>query len=266
MEIFQFRRWCENAVSGIIFPGDKREVYRELMAHMEDHYDALLEQGIDEKTAREMVEKAMGDPWPVAKQLAQIHKPFWGYFLRTTRVLLVIVFLIALIPLIRFARDTDFRVPSVQRWDMYDTASYGGDTERTLLHLSEPEVSFESDGYTFTVTDAVCWHSEESDIQFFCCLIDQFNPLPWAVHSEVGYWFWAEDSLGNHYYSYYESAQDEDPRKPAMYGNQSQTGLLTCTYEFWINDFPDAEWLKIHYDRDGRNEVLFIDLTGGGAA
>lgn len=266
MEILRFRRWCENAVSGIIFPGDKREVYRELMAHMEDHYDALLEQGHDEQTAREMVEKAMGDPWSVAKQLAQIHKPFWGYFLRTTRVLLAIVFMVALIPLTGFLWDMPFHSPSIQRWDMYDTTSYGGDTERTLLHLSEPGVSFESDGYTFTVTDAVCWRSEEIDMQFFYCLIDQFNPLPWADHAEVGYWFWAEDSLGNYYYSYYESAQDEDPRKPAMYGNQSQTGILTYTYEFWINDFPDADWVKIHYDRDGRDEVLFIALTGGGAA
>lgn len=263
MEIYKFKCWCEKAASGISFPPDRRKVYQELMAHMEDHYDLLLEHGLDPDTAQQMTVEAMGDPWPIAKDLAAIHRPFWGYFLRATRVILVIATLIAVIPLGIFLINTSFDGPWVHVWDMYSVSSYGGDTGRTLLHRSEPNASFESDGYTFTATDAVVWRHDESGYTAFYCLIEQFNPLPWASHTEVGYWFWAEDSLGNYYYSHYETAQDEEPRVSAIYGNMSQTGILTYTYEFWINDFPKAEWIQIHYTRDGRNEVLFIDLTGG---
>lgn len=261
-ENFLLRRWAQNAVHRIAFPGDKERVYQELMDHMEDHRDALMEQGMSEKEACEAVEKAMGDPFEVAKELEAIHRPFWGYFLRATRIILVIVLLATLIPAVRFAIYTRFSPPRIQAWDMYSANSYGGDSGRTLLHLSRPGVCFETDGYTFTVTDAVRFRSE--GYTAFYCLIDQFNPRPWAEHEQVGYWFWAEDSLGNHYYSNYEYAQDEVPGKPCVYGNMSQTGFLTYTYEFWINDFPDAQWVKIHYTRDGRDEMLFINLAGGG--
>lgn len=263
VDFFIFRRWAEYAVSGIIFPGDKKKVYQELMDHMEDHYDGLVGQGMDEEAAREAVEKAMGDPWAVAKDLAAIHQPFWGYFLRATRVILVLVLIATLFPLSGFLQEHSFRRPGFRDWDVFDENDYGGDTNRTLLHLSDQDSSFESDGYTFTATDAAVYRDDEHEITFFHCRVQQFNPIPWSYHGEVGYWFWAEDSLGNYYYSQYETAQDEDPRKPAMYGNMSQTGILTHTYEFWINDIPDAQWLKIHYTRDGRDEMLFIDLTGG---
>ena len=262
-ENFLLRRWAQNAVYRIAFPGDREKVYAELMAHMEDHRDALMEQGMSEREACEAVEKAMGDPFEVAKDLEAIHRPFWGYFLQFTRKMLIVTLIITLAAAIRFAVTTRFSPPRIHDWNMYSAASYGGDTGRTLLHMSRPEVSFETDGYTFTVTDAAKFRIEEHSACYF--LVKEFNPRPWADHVEIGQWFWAEDSLGNYYYSYYEIAQDEEPRKNCMYANVSQTGFLTYTYEFWINDFPDADWVKICYSRDGRYETMVIDLTGGEA-
>ena len=264
-EMFLLRRWAENAVSRIVFPGDKRKVYEELMAHMEDHRDALMEQGMSERQACEAVEKAMGDPWAVAKDLAAIHRPFWGYFLRATRIIMVLLLIATLFPLDSFLQERLFRNPHFRGWDVYDTQSYGGDTNRTLLHMSDQDSSFETDGYTYTVTKAVVFHEEEYDRTTFQCRIKEFNPRPWATHAETGRWFWAEDSNGNYYYSDYETAQDEEPRKQAIYAYVTAEGLLTNTYEFWINNFPVAEWIKLHYTRDGRDEMLFINLTGGGA-
>ena len=264
-EMFLLRRWAENAVSRIVFPGDKRKVYEELMAHMEDHRDALMEQGMSERQACEAVEKAMGDPWTVARELAEIHRPFWGYFLRATRIIMVLLLIATLFPLDSFMQERLFRNPHFRGWDVYDTQSYGGDTNRTLLHMSDQDSSFETDGYTYTVTKAVVFHEEEYDRTTFQCRIKEFNPRPWATHAETGLWFWAEDSNGNYYYSDYETAQDEEPRKQAIYAYVTAEGLLTNTYEFWINNFPVAEWIKLHYTRDGRDEMLFINLTGGGA-
>lgn len=264
-EMFLLRRWAENAVSRIVFPGDKRKVYEELMAHMEDHRDALMEQGMSERQACEAVEKAMGDPWTVARELAEIHRPFWGYFLRATRIIMVLLLIATLFPLDSFMQERLFRNPHFRGWDVYDTQSYGGDTNRTLLHMSDQDSYFETDGYTYTVTKAVVFREEEYDRTTFQCRIKEFNPRPWATHAETGRWFWAEDSNGNYYYSDYETAQDEEPRKQAIYAYVTAEGLLTNTYEFWINNFPVAEWIKLHYTRDGRDEMLFINLTGGGA-
>lgn len=264
-EMFLLRRWAENAVSRIVFPGDKRKVYEELLAHMEDHRDELMEQGMTEQEACRAVEKAMGDPFAVAEELAKIHRPFWGYFLRATRIVLVLALLVTLIPLGRYLQEHAFGNPHFRGWDVYDTQSYDGDMDRTLLHKSRQDSSFESDGYTFTVTKAVVFREEEYDRTTFQCRVREFNPRPWAIHAETGRWFWAEDSNGNYYYSDYETAQDEDPRKSAIYSHVVVEGLLTNTYEFWINDFTGAEWVKLHYTRDGRDEMLFINLTGGGA-
>ena len=262
-ENFLLRRWAQNAVYRIGFPGDREKVYRELMDHMEDHRDALMEQGMTEREACEAVEKAMGDPWAVARELEKIHRPFWGYFLRATRIILVIALLATLIPLDRYLQEHAFQNPHFRGWDVYDDSSYGGDTNRSLLHKSSQDSSFTSDGYTFTVTKAVVFREAEYDRTTFQCRVKAFNPLPWASCAEVGNWFWAEDSLGNYYYSQHETAQDEEPRKPAVNGWVVVEGILTDTYELWINDFPEAEWVKLHYTRDGRDEMLFIDLTGG---
>ncbi len=261
-EMFLLRRWAENAVSGIIFPGDKRKVYAELMAHMEDHRDALMEQGMTEADACKAVEQAMGDPFAVAKDLAKIHRPFWGYFLRTTRIVMVVLLIATLFPLDSFLQERLFQNPHFRGWDVYASCSYN-DASRTLLHKSNPDSSFEADGYSYCVTKAVVFREEEYDRTTFQCRVLEFNPLPWAIHSAVGHWFWAEDSNGNYYYSHYETAQDEEPRKAAIYSHMVE-GVLTNTYEFWINDFPGADWVKLHYTRDGRDEILIIDLTGGG--
>ena len=234
------------------------------MAHMEDHRDALMEQGMSEREACEAVEKAMGDPFEVAKDLEAIHRPFWGYFLLATRIILVIALLMTLIPLNRYLQENGFSNAHFRGWDVYSVASYGGNTNRTLLHMSDHDSSFETDGYTYSVTKAVVFREEEYNRTTFQCRVKEFNPRPWATHSEAGCWFWAEDSNGIYYYSHYETAQDEDPRKPAIYGYVTMEGLLTNTYEFWINGFQGAEWVKIRYTRDGRDETLFINLAGGG--
>ena len=45
---YDFRVWCENAVSGIRFAPDRKVVYGELLDHLYDHYDDLVSQGVDE--------------------------------------------------------------------------------------------------------------------------------------------------------------------------------------------------------------------------
>lgn len=270
MAIYQFKVWCEKAASGIVFPPDQRMVYLELMNHLEDHYDDLIAGGMDRDAAQKAALDAMGDPYVIAPQLAAIHKPFWGYFLRATRVVLVIALIALVIPMGIFLWNLDYRDPGHRNFDVYNAASYGEGTGRTLLMLTEPDCSFSDSGYTFTVTDAAHWHNVHTredgstvENEFFYFRIVQFNPRPWAGNADAGCWFWAEDSLGNRYYAMNERDQGTD--ELCIQASCSQTTPLTWEYEMWINDYvsQEAQWLDLHYDRDGRNYVLRIDLTGG---
>lgn len=263
---YKFKCWCEKAASGIVFPPDQRTVYRELMEHMEDHYDALREEGFADEIAQQLTVEAMGDPWPIAKDLAAIHKPFWGYFLRATRVILVIALIVTLIPFVKYAWETDYSIHMLPDWEVFDKASYGGDTGRTLLHLWSPGIIQRSDGYTFKLTNAAWWYNEEYDNSCFYLNMEEFHPLPWAEHEAAGVWFWAEDNLGNVYECSMEHRPNEETPALLTWGNMSNP--FTCTYEMWINDDvpQEVEWLAIRYTRDGRDLAFTIDLTGGDGA
>ena len=266
MAIYEFKCWCEKAVSGIIFPPDQRKVFRELMEHMEDHYDILREEGYCEDIAIAMTVEAMGDPYPIARDLAQIHRPFWGYVLQATQVILVIALVITLIPFIRHAWKSDYTPPMSTDWAVFREDAYGEGTGRILRHLSEPNISRKTDGYTYTLTNALCWHNEEYGNNVFIVYLKEFHPLPWAEHGEAGDWFWAEDSTGTVYECYYEHRPYEET--PVLYSRGNDTSPFSHTYALWLSgDLPDeAEWVDIRYTRDGRNLVFRVNLNGGDGA
>lgn len=271
MAIYKFKCWAEKAVSGIIFPPDREQVRVELMNHLNDHYDALLEQGIDPEEAQQMAVEAMGDAMEIAPQLAAIHHPIWGYLLRVTRVLLVIAAICVLASGIHFAYNTSYSQPWIYRYDPYEDTYISDEVGvTTRLFYSEPNQTAESDGYTLTLTRAAWWYTDFTDETLqdddsFGFQIRVFNPRPWAAEPDFCDWFWAEDSLGNHYYPDDQYWYREDSY---VNGGCYHTAPLTYTLDMSLGNFcsQEAEWIDIHYDRDGRNILFRIDLTGGGAA
>jgi hypothetical protein len=73
--------------------------------------------------------------------------------------------------------------------------------------------------------------------------------------------FWAVDSLGNYYYPY--SAVAFDLPRVIRGGSSATAGIYNATMALTLFD-ADAQWVEIRYDRDGRDLVFRIDLTGGG--
>lgn len=271
MRHYEFEDWCDKAVSGIIFSPDQIKVYKELYAHMEDHYDHLRSQGVEPGDAEKQVVTAMGDAYIIAPQLAEIHRPFWAYFLRATRWVLAIVLILTLIPIGKFLWELNFSDPLHYDYDIYDPDSYGGDTGRTLLMLDEPGISFKDGGYTYTVTDAVVWTDvyEGEERAFLYFRLKQFNLRPWAVFPDwqnyALFELYALDSQGTYYYSMndrYRKRNEDFPAFVCVAG--SQTAPLTHEYEIWINDIQlETDWIEFIYDRDGRDHTIRIDLPGG---
>ena len=273
MEIKKFRDWSFNATSRIGFPPDRKKVQQELYDHMTDHCEELLLRGTDQKTAEAVTVEAMGDPMEIAPLLGEIHRPFWGYFLRFLRVALVLLLILSLAPVAEYLWD----IYATPMWFIYDTETgvCAADVEIDSVQVFQAEDSFRSDSAVFSLTEASLWSGTGSGSQEpFSSLtfrIEQVNLFPYGfdrpyfstVLAPLS-WMWAEDDLGNHYYSYMERGSDPDSGELYLQVHGSQTGLMTYTYEFWVNDFPgEVQWLALHYDRDGRDYVMYIDLSGG---
>ncbi|WP_306544043.1 permease prefix domain 1-containing protein [Anaerotignum sp.] len=72
--------------SCVQFRFDRRAIRQELLAHMEDLYEDLLSQDIDEEQAAQLTVDYMGDSMEVGKELNEIHNPVLGLDLAGDKV------------------------------------------------------------------------------------------------------------------------------------------------------------------------------------
>lgn len=276
MQNSRLKQWCEIATCRIGFPPDRKKVSKELMDHLEDHRDILLEQGLDEDEATEKALKAMGDAKEIAPQLGAIHRPFWGYLLRYSRIAMIVLLFLCLLTVGKYVKNLKLQeAPDLWDFELYSAESYGGDTGRMLLHLSQPELTFSCDGHHFTITDA-CVMSQDStyygpNFTQLHIRMKQSSILPCQVQDEffTGSFataasnFIARDSLGNEYPSFFARVKED---ANCLISCTVSSGIFTFTHELWINQFPqEAEWVDICYERDGRSYCLRIYLDGGEA-
>lgn len=273
---YNFTIWCQSATRLIRYKPDQKKVYKELMTHLEDRRERLMEQGMELQEASDKTLEAMGSAEELAPQLAAIHKPFWGYVLRYSAIAMIVLLCLCLLTVGKYVKNLGLKeTPDLWDFETYSAASYGGDTGRMLLHMSQPELSFSCDGHRFTITDA-CVMSQDSayygpNFTQLHIRMKQFSILPCQVQDEffTGSFataasnFIARDSLGNEYPSFFARVTEN---ANCLISSTVQSGIFTYTHELWINEFPqEAEWVDICYERDDRNFSLRIYLNGGEA-
>ena len=273
----RFQAWYHRAVSQIIYIPDRIAVERELKDHMEDCYAHLLAQGFSPEEAEVRTVAAMGDADEVARQLAAVHRPFWGLFQQRSRKVLIVLMVLAAVCfgghlLDRYALANGYDSPRHSNFDPYTATRYIDDAGRyNRLFRSEPDTAVSSDGYTITLTDVALWRHtyeniygtvQEEETLYF--QLEFFNPRPWAVHDDVSRWFWAMDDLGNYYSAF---CGMEDLTSPAVCSTAYHTAPGTYVHDMYLSNFvsQDAQWIDLHYDRAGRDITHRIDLTGGDA-
>lgn len=244
-----FEDWCWRAVAQIRFKPDREEVYRELKAHLEDHYDALLSQGYSPSEAERRAIEAMGDPEEIAPQLGEIHRPWLGYIYRAAKWITAVAGIWAVFLLIAHLGSHIHALISTANYDSLREEAEGG-------YYCQPEVSDSADGYRFKITEAAL-NAEGDTIHLE--LQTQYGF--WMREPAVINYFWAVDSLGNHYASR-KDAQYADIPRVSWQGGFHTLGFRSDHLE--ISHFDNhAQWIELHYNRDGRDIVLHIDLNGG---
>ena len=274
MANFRFMKWCREAVSRIVLPRDRTPVEQELMGHLEDRYDYFRQLGYSPEDAELRALDSMGNPDEIAVELGRIHRPFWGRTAKVTRIVLIAVVIAtvftAFASLLKhyYFRHT-FSNPTYEYYDPYslEKANYKvGHGDRQFY--AQPEVSFSSDGYTVTVTEAALWRNEQrnsagivEETHPLYLQLTVTTPLIWLEADTVSRWIWAEDDRGNRYAPPFESGPDATRILDKSYRVNPWTSVHELV--IWDLDAPDARWMELHYDRSGRNHTLRIDLTGG---
>lgn len=247
--MIDFDDWCYHAVAQIRFKPDRDAVFQELKNHLEDRYEDLLSQGNSPAMAQKLAMEAIGDPEEIAPQLGAIHKPWLGYIYRAVKWITIPLFLWTLFLLIAFTGSHIHSVISTANYDSLREEAEGG-------YYCKPNVSAKSDSYKFTVSEAAI--NSRGDTLYFEL---QASYWPWLQEPAIAHDIWAVDSSGNHYACKRDFMYDDVPKVTYQGGFYSQ-GF--CALNMEIRHFDQtAEWIELHYDRDGRNIVLRIDLTGG---
>lgn len=246
-----FDDWCYHAVAQIRFKPDRQAVFDELKAHLEDHYEDLRSNGYSSEDARRIALEAMGDPEEIAPQLGEIHKPWLGYIYRAVKWITIPLCAWAVFLLFAHVGSHLHARISTANYDSLREEGEGG-------YYCQPNVTDSSDGYRFQVTEAAV--NARGDIFYFEL---QSTYWPWLQDPAIAHDIWAVDSLGNHYACKREFRYDDVPKVTYQGGFYSQ-GFCALNMEIRHFDMA-AEWVELHYDRDGRDIVLRIDLAGGDA-
>lgn len=250
-------QWCKAATAKIRYKPDRKLVYEELMAHLEDKCDELRESGCPEEEIELRAVEAMGDAGEIAPQLGALHKPFWGYVYSIVKWIaiwtLVLCLGVALLEWQWNLVDPDvYRTYEAGDVDAYFTQQEDG-SGRQIYYAKLTEHAL-CGGYWYTLTDVALWdpgwpgalygNTELATLHIRIREVRVLGEYESSFFSRV----WAQDSQGRKY----------DCGK-----NLAQRNAVTQEYDMWLVDFQaeGVEWVELHYQVDGRSITFHIDLT-----
>lgn len=259
----RLRRWCSDAALGIRVSPDKELVEQELYDHLYDRMAGLIAEGMDGNSAEKALMEFMGNPLDINAPLGQLHRPFWTLALRWAHRIMAVLLVLTMFCYGLHYLDTTFFRNTIVKFDKSAPPPLSGTHQ--LLWQDTPNVAVTSEGYRIKAYQTSLWHSISLDGDERALLNIQIkitNPIPWSEKPDFGAWIWAEDSLGN---TYVCGGQDTPAKEPAIQSTQYHTGPTSYILDLWIFQYvsEDAQWLDLHYDRDGRDITFRIPLSGG---
>jgi hypothetical protein len=291
-----FDWWLIRATKKIKYRPDRYEVYTELSQHLEDRYLDFLDQGQSEEEAEKLTLGVMGDVDELASQLSVIHRPFWGYLYTLCKWIFIVLTIITVLKAIPWIHSQYATIQHESLIHAYGIASDLNPYEATYCNIyhrydeshtekfnytwnriffTQPDCKASLNGYTFTISNVAVWCAQDlpQDIpttkEQLYIQMDISTLFPLTKCPDFPRWFWAEDSLGNYYYSYNEyfpreyGMEEYTNPEPSLSGNIHKSDINTYTYNIWVRgtNFQNMNWIELHYDRGNKDIVLHIDLT-----
>lgn len=100
---------------------EREDICRELMEHLEDHREALMEGGLDEAAAQERAVEAMGDAGEIGRQWNQRLSPLWLWVGRVCKVVCISLMIVMFLPgctlLLQVSQNLSARWSATPGWD-----------------------------------------------------------------------------------------------------------------------------------------------------
>ena len=226
--------WLRDAVKYVKFPPDRRRVQEELYEHMISRNLDFLARGASEEEADRLVCEAMGDPEEVGKALAEVHKPFWGYFLRVLRIVMALVLLLCAFQMFRYHGGNSLRYYRSER-QLYEAHMEGWIGQSSAEKCGD---------YRFRLRRAGVGSHLVLELRASTWDLLLGNP---ELDSRG---FTVQDSLGNRCGAYVYAVHD--------WGFFSEMMILARDFD------PAAEWAVLTYDSGDRSFRLPVRLKGEG--
>ena len=268
-----FQSWCSRAASHIRFKADRPDVELELLEHMEDHFDALVQEGLTAQETERQTLAAMGDADETGAALAKVHKPYLGWLYVAAKWLVALSAVLLL--MVSCSTGMDFSGYGFPE-PFQGLATESDETYRREITYLYPNCTDKCNGYTFSLPVVAhrrgTWVEKQENMpqtyEAVYFVLEAAHPLPWAGSPDgLRESIYAVDSEGNLYPSRCQKVSHSDYEEREVCGNPVGRTLLRYRFQMWISTLdPDAEWVELRYGRMGYSFALRIDLTEGGDA
>ena len=156
-----------------------------------------------------------------------------------------------------------------QAADIQRLRSWGPPDREHVTADFAPDGTWTWRGYAFSIPRAVVEQWEGG--QKVSYLLRIAHPNPWRQEPQLREGIWAEDDLGNHYYSMEEHQALSDQGAFRVYmgrssGNYAAAYPFATYYDMGVSNIdPAATEITLHFDRYGEDVLwLTIPLEGGG--
>ena len=258
--------WLSTATGQIPFPPDRDAVRRELAAHLEDRQEAIQARGMTAYEAEQAATAAMGDPEPLARELARLHRPWWGYLWRASRWAVILLLLVALPTLLPALRDLFFpeyptehyrpQLPeAVEVWTHAD----GAQRTDTLLQSWTPEGSVSLGGYRFTAPLAYLKYRDFAPVSG-----DPQADYELTIVLRASSWRFWEPISASQYMILDHAARDSDG---SLYGRWEKDLFSPDTHRSYFcktrSNSPFAVYYEVYLDLSGPEAPAWVEIPVG---
>ena len=185
-----FQSWCSRATAHIRFKADRPAVEQELMEHMEDHFNALLQEGLTLQEAERQTLCAMGDADETGAALAKVHKPYLGWLYLAAKWLVALS--AVLLFMVSCSTGLDFSGYGFSE-PFQGLSTESDETYRREVTYLYPDCTDECNGYTFSLPVVThrrgTWTEKQEGMpqtyEAVYFVLEAAHPLPWAGTPEA---------------------------------------------------------------------------------
>lgn len=237
-----FETYIREVTAHVKFRFDRCAIGQELREHMEDLYEDLLSQNIDEEQAALLTVNYMGDSAELGKELNEAHNPVLGYVWLWVRRLFILIFIFFGLPAFFMggcgALMTGYDAAETFFMDLYE--------EDDVVYTVDVNQKAKIDNTVFSVKKLKYHEDGTLEIRYlsYGLPFTELIPFPFSLYG-------CEINNGADYVKEKDFGMEQEYHVQGLYWDMS----------VYLEDFPaDSNWCNIIYENGERSFTMEIPL------